>query len=104
MDEIAAAIAGEIDGKFKVGGRHELSLTDFASPSSARIWRQISALNEPERIHEFRLEHRTAAAVVSERRKRTQSWAIASHRAKIRLQPPDRDDHRGRHPIDLLDP
>src|ERR1700730_7460592 len=70
MNEIAAAVAVEIDREFKIRRRHKLGLADFAGPGAARAGRQVTALNEPQCVHEFRLEHVGAAAIVSERRQR----------------------------------
>src|SRR5580704_2494242 len=70
INEITAAGAVEIDREFKIGRRHELGLADFAGPGAARAGRQVAALNEPQGVHEFRLEHIGAAAVKGKRRQR----------------------------------
>jgi hypothetical protein len=45
--EIAAAVAVEIDRELDVGRRHELGLADFARPCAAQIlWRDIAALDD----------------------------------------------------------
>ena len=80
-----------------------MSLADFACPGAARALWQVAALNEPQRVHEFRLEHVGAAAVIGKRRQPTQCRRIAGNRAEIGLEPPDRDDHGGGHAIGLLD-
>src|SRR5204863_9687533 len=45
--EIAAAIAVEVDREFDVGRRHELGLANFTSPGPAHfLWRDIAALDD----------------------------------------------------------
>ena len=75
--QIAAAVAVEIDGVLDVGRRHELGLADFAGPGAAHLrWRDIAALDDAQRIHQFGLEHVGAAAIVGQRRQRAHASGI----------------------------
>ena len=64
--------------------------------------RQIAAVDDLERRHQLAAEQLGPAAVVGQRRQRTQHRQIAHADAEVALQRPERDDHRARHAVILL--
>ena len=104
LDQIAAAVAVEVDAVFDVIGRRELHAAELAGPVAVHFVEPlIAALDDAQRIHQFGTEMIAAPAVISKRRQRRQNLELAEQRAVIAFQAPDGGDDLRRHAIGLLD-
>src|ERR1700691_3646398 len=69
--EVAAAVAVEINGVFDIVRWHELGLADLAGPGAVHFsGRKIAAIDDAQRIQQFGPKHVGPAAIVSQRRQR----------------------------------
>jgi hypothetical protein len=104
LDEIAPAVAVEIDAMLEIVRRQELHLAELASPGSAHLGRrQVTTLNDAQRIEQFAAEHVGAAAVPRQGGEGAQRAVLAGVGAEIRLQSPKGDDGVSRDAILTLD-
>jgi 3-hydroxyacyl-CoA dehydrogenase / enoyl-CoA hydratase / 3-hydroxybutyryl-CoA epimerase len=103
-DQVAPAVAIEVDGEALVVGSEELGLADLAGPGAAHLrGAQVAAVDDPQRRHQLVLEHLGAPAVIGERRQRADDRHSAGIGAEVALKPPDRHQDRPRHAVLPLD-
>ena len=103
-DQVALAVAVEIDGILVIVLRLELELTDLSMRGPAHLLRrQVSALDDLERIHELLAELFRTPAIEAQSGERPERLHIAHHLAEIGLQSPEGDEHRTRDAVLLLD-
>src|SRR6185437_14586405 len=87
VQEVAAAIAVATPRIFVPGRWHELGLAELARPGAAHLLgRKITAIDDPQPIHQLTAEFVGAPAVIGQRRQRTQGLELAVVDPKIRLQ------------------
>ena len=88
-DDVAAAVAVEIDGVALERGRHELRRTERAGPGADQLLRlQVAAMQDFQRRQKFVAEIGLTAADAGERRGRAQHRPVAAERAVVRTRRP----------------
>jgi hypothetical protein len=98
VNQVAPAIAVEVDRVFEIGRRQELGLAEIAGPVAEHLGRpKVAALDDAKRIRQLRLEHLGAAAIECQRCDRADHLFLAEVDAEVGLEAPDRNDDRARH-------
>src|SRR5262249_57485743 len=93
VDNVAAAVAVEVDGVALERGRHELGRAESAGPRALEMIRlDVAARENLQRGEKFLAEIILAAADTGECRRRTDHRALAYLRAVIGFDAPDRRD------------
>ncbi len=104
FQQIAPAIAVEIDAVIEIMRRQKLHLPELAGERPDHLLgRQVAALDDFQRRDQLRTEQMRPAAIERQRRQRAQRGQVSNIAAEIGLQPPERDDRRRRHAILVLD-
>ncbi len=104
VDQVAVAVAVEIDAVFDVVRRRELHPAEFAGPVASHLINGlVAALDDLERVEQLLAEFVAAPAVISQGRQRRQDLELAEQRTVIALEAPHRGDDLARHAIGLLD-
>src|SRR5581483_5419978 len=103
--EVAPSVAVEIDSILVVARRQELGVADLTGPTAAQLReRQVTALDDAQRVEQVAGEELRAAAVVGQRGQRAHDRELAAAvAAVVGLEAPDCDQDRTRHAELLLD-
>jgi hypothetical protein len=102
--QVASTVPVIVDGVLEVIGRHELHLADFTGPGADHIVRrEVAVIDEAQRRLQLGAEHLRPAAVIGERRQRSQRAEFTEIGAEVRLQPPETDKDGTGHPEIALD-
>ena len=104
LDQVAAAVAVEVDRVLEIVGGGELHAAEFAGPVADHVVDGlVAALDDAQRIEQLRAEEVGAAAVIGERGDRAQDFVVAEIGAEVALQAPEGGEHRRRHAVLLFD-
>ena len=104
VDQVAAAVAVEVDGVLEIVGGGELHAAEFAGPIADHVLHAlVAALHDAQGVEQLLAEEFRTAAVIGERRQRLQDAEISEIAAEVAFQPPERGQHRRRHAVLLFD-
>ena len=105
LDQVAAAVAVEVDRVFEIVRGGELHAAELAGPVRRPCRRHAWSprCDDAQRVHQLRAEVVAAPAVIGERRQRRQDLEFAEIAAEVALQAPEGGDDRRRHAVFLLD-
>ncbi len=102
--DVAAPVAGEIDGVFQERRGHELRVPHRARPGPQHVRRVgVAGLDDLQGRDQLLLKHLAAAAVIGQRRQRRDDLHLAAVRAEVRFHAPDRQHDLARHAVARLD-
>src|SRR5262249_21118436 len=104
LDQVAAAVAVEVDGVLEVIGGGKLHAAEFAGPVANHVFHAlVAALDDAQRIEQLLPEEIRPPAIIGERCDRAQNVVLAEVRPEIAFQTPESCQHRGGHAVLLLD-
>ena len=104
VDEVAAAVAVEVDRVLEIIGSGELHAAEFAGPVADHVLDAlVAAFDDAQRVEQLLAEEIGPPAVIGERRERAENIVVAEIGAEVAFQAPEGGEHRRRHAVFLLD-
>ncbi len=103
VDQIAAAVAVEVDGVLEIVGGGELHAAELAGPvADHAVDGLVAALDDAQRVEQLRAEEIGPAAVIGECGDGAENLVVAEIAAEVALQAPEGGEHRRRHAVFLF--
>ena len=97
VDEVAPAVAIEVDRILEIIRSGELHAAEFAGPVTDHVLDAlVAALDDAERIEQLLAEEIGPPAVIGESRQRAQNVVVAEIGAEVAFKAPEGGEHRRR--------